>query len=263
MSRTCRAIGVAAVRIVGHSAAQIETNKIALDKHRDRATKDIHSWYVDVATNSLVVSARSGKESAAKAFAAGGGVDNALVSVVASAEVAHPVYDIPGGDGSVGFSVAGGFVSAGHCGGTGSPTLDHNDVSQGTFAGSSFPHNNYCWIRTNADWTYHPWVNNYSGGNVQVAGSQGASICRSGRTTGWRCGTPQGRDETVNYSAGAVYGLSRMSAFAEPERLWRNGSNWDWEFTGGTLRTQNNKCVDALLALWDCNGGANQKWRRG
>ena len=47
-------------------------------------------------------------------------------------------------------------------------------------------------------------VNNYNGGNVPVAGSREAadrrSICRSGRTTGWRCGTIQAENVTVNYS---------------------------------------------------------------
>ncbi|WP_281421201.1 RICIN domain-containing protein [Actinoplanes auranticolor] len=51
-----------------------------------------------------------------------------------------------------------------------------------------------------------------------------------------------------------------------------NGENRRWEFTGGTLRTRNNMCMDirnwnvadgAELHLWECNGGTNQKWRRG
>lgn len=62
-------------------------------------------------------------------------------------------------------------------------------------------------------------MNNYSGGNVTVAGSQeagiGASICRSGRTTGWRCGVVQAKNVTVNYSQGAVYGLTQSNACAE------------------------------------------------
>ena len=85
------------------------------------------------------------------------------------------MYDIRGGDQyvingntlcSVGFAVAGGFVTAGHCGGAGSPTLGFNNVAQGTFAGSSFPGNDYAWVRTNGNWAPQPWVNNYAGGNV-------------------------------------------------------------------------------------------------
>nr|BFE69124.1 hypothetical protein GCM10020092_024250 [Actinoplanes digitatis] len=160
------------------------------------------------------------------------------------------MYDIRGGDQyvingntlcSVGFAVAGGFVSAGHCGGVNSPTLGYNNVSQGTFAGSSFPGNDYSWIRTNANWTPQPWVNNYAGGNVIVAGSQdaavGSSVCRSGRTTGWRCGTILGRNETIVYSQGAVSGLSRSNACAEPGDSggsWISGNQAQGVTSGGT-----------------------------
>ena len=88
----------------------------------------------------------------------------------------------------------------------GTATSGYNQVAQGTFQGSSFPGNDYAWVAVNANWTPQPWVNNYGGGNVTVAGSTeaavGASICRSGSTTGWRCGTIQAKNQTVNYSAG-------------------------------------------------------------
>ena len=103
-----------------------------------------------------------------------------------------------GGRCSVGFSVNGGFVTAGHCGTTGTATQGYNQVAQGTFRGSSFPGNDYAWVRINGNWTPQPWVNNYAGGNVTVAGSTeaavGASICRSGSTTGWHCGTVAGEE---------------------------------------------------------------------
>jgi streptogrisin C len=45
----------------------------------------------------------------------------------------------------------------------------------------------------------------------------GASICRSGSTTGWHCGTVLGKNETVNYSSGeTVHELTRTSVCAEP-----------------------------------------------
>uniref|UniRef100_UPI003F537830 S1 family peptidase n=1 Tax=Streptosporangium sp. V21-05 TaxID=3446115 RepID=UPI003F537830 len=143
------------------------------------AGKDVHSWYVDVAANTVTVSAAD--RAAAERFVKAGAVDAAEVRISLS-EAPKPLYDIRGGDQyvingntlcSVGFSVNnGGFVTAGHCGGTGSPTLGYNNVAQGTFAGSSFPGNDYAWVRTNGNWTPRPWVNNYGGGNVAVAGSQ-------------------------------------------------------------------------------------------
>ncbi|GAA3458287.1 streptogrisin C [Saccharothrix longispora] len=149
----------------------------------------MHSWYVDPPTNSVVVNARTTE--AARAFAAKAGV-TARAEVT---EAPRPVHDIRGGDQyvingntlcSVGFSVNnGGFVTAGHCGGTGSPALGFNNVGQGTFAGS------------------------------QEAGV-GASVCRSGRTTGRRCGTIQAKNVTVNYSGRLVHGLTSTTACAQP-----------------------------------------------
>ncbi len=214
--------------IVGRSARDLTADRERLDRAAARAPKStIHSWYVDPARNSVVIAAAPGAEAAARTFAAAAGVTGA--EVVASTGAPRPLYDIRGGDQyvingntlcSVGFAVAGGFVSAGHCGGVNSPTLGNNNVAQGTFAGSSFPGNDYAWIRTNGNWTPQPWVNNYAGGTVTVAGSQdaaiGSSICRSGRTTGWRCGTLEARNATVNYQQGAVTGMGRTSACAEP-----------------------------------------------
>ena len=44
----------------------------------------------------------------------------------------------------------------------------------------------------------------------------GASVCRSGSTTGWHCGTIQARDASVTYSQGTVSGLIRTNVCAEP-----------------------------------------------
>ena len=92
------------------------------------------------------------------------------------------IYDIRGGDQyvingnvlcSVGFAVNnGGFVTAGHCGRAGNPTWGYNNAAQGTFVASSFPGDDYAWVRTNADWTPRPWVNDYGGGTVAVAGTR-------------------------------------------------------------------------------------------
>jgi streptogrisin C len=235
-------------RLVARGEAELDAARAKLDKRGAEAGRDIRGWYVDVATNSLVVLAKPGAEAAARRFAADAGAG--AVTVRPAAEQPKPMYDIRGGDQfvingntlcSVGFAVAGGFVTAGHCGGTGSPTLGYNNVSQGTFAGSSFPGNDYAWVRTNANWTSQPWVNNYSGGNVTVAGSAdaaiGSSICRSGRTTGWRCGTLLGRNETINYAQGAVSGLSRSNACAEPGDSggsWISGNQAQGVTSGGS-----------------------------
>ncbi|GAA3915134.1 ricin-type beta-trefoil lectin domain protein [Actinoplanes auranticolor] len=243
-----RAAG-ATPKVVAHSDADLAASRRKLDQNAAKIKNTVvRGWYVDVATNKIVVTAAPGKAAAARAFAESSGAE--AVTVVESAEAPKPMYDIRGGDQyvingntlcSVGFSVAGGFVTAGHCGGVNSPTLGYNNVAQGTFAGSSFPGNDYGWVRTNGNWTPQPWVNNYSGGNVLVAGSQdaaiGSSVCRSGRTTGWRCGTILGRNETIVYSQGAVSGLSRSNACAEPGDSggsWISGNQAQGVTSGGS-----------------------------
>jgi streptogrisin C len=215
-------------QVVARSLAYLDGVKTKLDGDASRAGADIHAWHVDVATNTVVVHAADPDAPATRAFVDGLGVSGGAVRIVPSSERPRPLYDVRGGDEyiingntlcSVGFSVNGGFVTAGHCGRAGSPTAGSNWVAQGTFAGSTFPGNDYAWVQTNASWNSLPWVNNYGGGTLRVVGSHeasvGSSICRSGRTTGLRCGVIQARDVTVNYSNGPVYGLTQTSACAE------------------------------------------------
>ncbi|QKW14158.1 ricin-type beta-trefoil lectin domain protein [Verrucosispora sp. NA02020] len=240
----------AEVTTAARSESTLDGIKRTLDRHAGKAPPDaVHGWAVDVTTNRIVVTAGRGATAEAAAFVKASGVDAALVRIVESAEAPRINYDIRGGDQyvingntlcSVGFAVQGGFVTAGHCGRVGSPTLGYNNVSQGTFAGSTFPGRDYGWVRTNSNWTPQPWVNNYSGGNVSVAGSQdaaiGSSVCRSGRTTGWRCGTLLGRNQTVNYSQGAVHGLTRTNACAQggdSGGAWLSGNQAQGVTSGG------------------------------
>ncbi|URN13576.1 S1 family peptidase [Streptomyces radiopugnans] len=44
----------------------------------------------------------------------------------------------------------------------------------------------------------------------------GSSVCRSGSTTGWHCGTIEQHDVTVQYGQGDVHGLTRTTVCAEP-----------------------------------------------
>ncbi|TCB97309.1 hypothetical protein E0H26_13740 [Micromonospora zingiberis] len=249
LAATVRAEG-AEVTTAKHSESTLDRVKRALDRHAGKADHTaVHGWYVDVATNQIVVTAGAGSTAAASRFVKASGADANLIRIIESAQAPQLRYDIRGGDQyvingntlcSVGFAVHGGFVTAGHCGGVGSPTLGYNNVAQGTFAGSTFPGRDYGWVRTNSNWTPQPWVNNYSGGNVAVAGSQdaavGSSVCRSGRTTGWRCGTLLGRNQTVNYQQGAVHGLTRTNACAQggdSGGAWLSGNQAQGVTSGG------------------------------
>lgn len=44
----------------------------------------------------------------------------------------------------------------------------------------------------------------------------GSSVCRSGSTTGWHCGTVQQLNTSVTYQEGTVAGVTRTSVSAEP-----------------------------------------------
>lgn len=223
-------------RIVARSLTTLSATKASLDATARKSTKTpraIQSWYVDPATNQVVVSATNKK--AAQTFINRAGLSSKSVATVVTAVVIKPLADIRGGDEfqqrtslgggavgitmcSIGFAVQGGFVTAGHCGTTGQNVTDVNGNAMGTFQGSTFPNADYAWVQTNSNWSPTPKVNQYNGSTVDVAGSAeaaiGASICRSGRTTGWRCGTVQAKNVTVNYSNGPVPGLTRTSACA-------------------------------------------------
>jgi streptogrisin C len=235
--------------LVSRSATKLDAVKNSLDEAAAEApAASVPGWYVDVRTNTVVVLAR-GATTAAAAFVKASGADASAVRVVATNEQPQLLYDVRGGDAyyigsgrcSVGFSVNGGFVTAGHCGRSGQATTGFNRVAQGTFQGSSFPGNDYAWVAVNSNWVPQPWVNNYSGGNVTVAGSTvaavGAAICRSGSTTGWRCGTVQAYNQTVNYAQGSVSGLTRTNACAEPGDSggsWLSGQQAQGVTSGGS-----------------------------
>ncbi|WP_181772861.1 alpha-lytic protease prodomain-containing protein [Amycolatopsis pittospori] len=224
-----RAAG-ATPKTVARSASQLDSAKLSLDAKASGAPKTVPGWYVDAVTNSVVVLANAGGEAAAKSWATASGVPADALRVETSVETPVPLIDVIGGNAytfgsgrcSIGFSVEGGFVTAGHCGTTGTRTSNPS----GTVAGSSFPGNDYAWVRVDAGNTPRGLVNRYPG-TVPVAGSQeaavGASVCRSGSTTGWHCGTIQQKNASVTYPQGTVSGLTRTNACAEPGD---SGGSW-------------------------------------
>ncbi|GAA2994658.1 alpha-lytic protease prodomain-containing protein [Actinokineospora diospyrosa] len=225
--------GLGAVpKVVSRSQAQLDAAKARLDDNSRKAPKTVPGWYVDVNTNAVVVLTKAGGQDAATAWAKASGLDTAAVRFETTAEEPRPLIDVIGGNAysfggsrcSIGFSVEGGFVTAGHCGTAGTQTTNPS----GSVAGSSFPGNDYGWVRVAAGNTPRPLVNRYSGNTtVGVAGSTeaavGASVCRSGSTTGWRCGTIQQKNSSVTYPQGTVTGLTRTSACAEPGD---SGGSW-------------------------------------
>lgn len=218
----------ATAKVVDHSAKSLEKIMKTLDaaaKKADGKTAPVR--YVDVKTNSVVV--LSSKPAEAQKLVEASGVDAGAVKVRKSDEQPQTYYNIVGGDAyymgggrcSVGFSVrqgsTPGFATAGHCGTVGTTTTGYNQVSQGTFRGSVFPGSDRAWVATNSNWTPTPTV---KGTSSRVSGSSqaavGATVCRSGSTTGWHCGTIQQHNTSVTYPQGTIYGVTRTSVCAEP-----------------------------------------------
>jgi hypothetical protein len=223
----------AEMRVVPHSLARLDAAKARLDAVAGRGRLDpaIHSWYVDPRTNRIVVSAEAGQIRRVRSFATTAGVDPRLVRYEASQGrpqafntiVGGERYNLPSGFCSVGFPVfAGysrGYVTAGHCGVVGTAARGANNVSQGVFRGSTYPGNDFAWVYlTNPAWALRPWVNNHAGGTVTVLGATpapiGAAICRSGATTGFRCGTVTATNVSANYGHGPINGLVQSTACA-------------------------------------------------
>ncbi|MFF5900350.1 alpha-lytic protease prodomain-containing protein [Streptomyces argenteolus] len=222
----------ARAEVVDHSLEHLEAAKAALDEVASgKAPKDVPSWYVDVRANRVVVNAA--RAAAADALLTAAGVSRDLVRVDRSAEQPRAYADLRGGDAyymngtgrcSIGFPVKrgtqNGFVTAGHCGTPGVTTTGAGQQAQGSFQASTFPGRDYAWVATNSNWTPRALVNGYGNGDVTVSGSTqavaGSSVCRSGSTTGWHCGTIQQHNSSVTYPEGTITGVTRTSVCAEP-----------------------------------------------
>ncbi|KQY52624.1 S1 family peptidase [Lysobacter sp. Root494] len=238
------------IRNARHSLAELDASKTQLDAvlARGKAPSGVYGWYVDLPSNSVVVAVGKGKQQAGIDFVAASGADARNVRLVTEDEQPTLRATLQGGLGylrnpgdgylyacSIGFNVTQGttpgYVSAGHCGDAGEPV--YLELSPqwtlgpkiGTFAASKFPNpgqtgNDYSWVRVDAGHTQQPIVYGWGKGNVTVRGSTeaavGAAICRSGRTSGWRCGTIEAKNQTVSYSSGeTILNLTRTTACSE------------------------------------------------
>ncbi|MFI6090983.1 S1 family peptidase [Streptomyces sp. NPDC051218] len=219
----------ATVRVVSHSAKELDAAKARIDSLT--APKGVSSWHVAPRSNTIVVNVVAAQKD-----------DNDVRRFVDRARKAGPVQvetvakapstfaaGTVGGDPyytgnvrcSIGFSVHGGFVTAGHCGQTGAAVRGWDNSNIGNFQGSSFPDNDYAYVSVGNGWWTVPVVLGWGTVSDQlVRGSAeapvGASICRSGSTTHWHCGTVLAKNETVNYSQGAVHQMTKTSVCAEP-----------------------------------------------
>ncbi|MEV7342089.1 S1 family peptidase [Streptomyces sp. NPDC093544] len=219
----------ARVALVEHSERQLDAALARIDKLD--APSGVSGWHVDPKSSSVVVDVVAARKN-----------DNDVQAFVTQARQAGPVTvdnsgqaprtlaaGTVGGDPyytgnvrcSIGFSVYGGFVTAGHCGQPSAGVSGWDGSYIGNFQGSSFPDNDYAWVNVGSGWWTVPVVLGWGTVSDQlVRGSGeapvGASICRSGSTSHWHCGTVLAKNETVNYSQGAVHQMTKTNVCAEP-----------------------------------------------
>jgi streptogrisin C len=259
---TVRAAG-ATPHVVTHSLASLDAIKAGLDAaarahHAGRAM----SWYVDVPTDSVHVTVPAGATDAAtRAFVAQAKRAGDAVEVIPT--TAHlSTTNLYGGDQvemsngyicSLGFNAydsAGRsvFLTAGHCA-AGYPTFSQNGSYIGGTRAYTFPGHDYAFVNIDnpSAWAPQPVVDEHNGYGLYVYGASqaavGSSVCKSGRTTGWTCGTIQAYNVTVNYSEGTVYGLTQASACVEggdSGGSWMSG-NYAQGLTSGA-QTYNGYC---------------------
>jgi streptogrisin C len=207
--------------VVEHSLAELEAVLARLD--------GVPVRYVDVTANRVVLHAVD--PAAAERLIEAAGAERSAV-VVAAEEQPRLYRDLYGGDPfytrsarcTIGFTVRQngrpGFVTAGHCGTAGTPVTVFPTAPLGVFRASVFPGNDMGWVEVGAEWVPRPYVRGPAGTLLPVRGSQpapvGATVCRTGSTTGWHCGVIMQHNVTVTYAQGTVTGLTRTSLCAEP-----------------------------------------------
>jgi streptogrisin C len=207
------------------SAAVTSLNTAAADR-----PGTVTGWFIDNTRGALVVSVH-GSDKGVADWAAGLGAGTVRIEHVAEAPKAYwnliggqAIY-AGGGRCSLGFNArtatARYVITAGHCTAIG-PNWTGTGGTLGTNAVSSFPSNDYGIIRvTSSAAVSTPLVDRYSAGSdVTVTGpataTSGMAVCRSGSTTGWRCGSVTGVNATVCYAQGCVYQMIRTNVCAEP-----------------------------------------------
>ncbi|MGN7920093.1 S1 family peptidase [Lysobacter antibioticus] len=257
------------VRTVRHSLKQLQNSMDLLDASSQARVKGIskplsgvQSWYVDQTSNSVVVKVDQGATERGVDFVALSGADSGMVRIEEMPGTLQTTATILGGIEysinnaslcSVGFSVTRGttkgYVTAGHCGTVGA-IARVGGVQVGSFAARVFPGNDRAWVSVGSTHSLQGAVSNYSGGTVAVRGSTeaaiGAAVCRSGRTTGYRCGTITAKNVTANYAEGAVRGLTQGNAC-----MGRGDSGGSWitsagqaqgVMSGGNVQANGNNC---------------------
>lgn len=203
------------------------------------ADEGIAAYYVDLASNKLVIDALETSHDDARNLAQRIGLTESEFSIKTVTQMPETAATIRGGDAyyfggrcSIGFAVTVGFATAGHCGKQGVKVSQTKDgAAMGTVGGSIFPGSDMGFVNTVQGTTLTPEINGYGQASITVTGHQqaavGTKICRSGSTTGVKCGSITRHNTSVRYQEGTIQGVTSSSACCEPGD---SGGSW---FVGG------------------------------
>ncbi|MEV6522300.1 S1 family peptidase [Longispora sp. NPDC051575] len=219
----------------------------------------VNGWGTDARANAVVVTldrttAPAGLAARLRAL------DGAVTVVETDSSPRQQGGDVRGGDAwrpgtetncSIGFAATGPggsrhFLTAGHCTND-YPTSQAAYGKDGTQLGVSGASTNgatgdYGRVDvTAAGWNLSATVNGYGNGDVMVTGTGdtvvGQSVCRSGQTTQWHCGTVTEVDYSAVYGSLTVNGLVKTDACSEAGDSggsWVSGSTAVGLHEGGT-----------------------------
>ncbi len=214
-------------RLVSRDLLTLDRVMTVLDSRASTVPDTVTGWYIDPASNSVVVSATD--DAAAKAFAAG--QDAVRIEHVDARPM--PLADLRGGDTitsssggrcSVGFNAISDrtryVITAGHCTNKGGTWSGPDGSAIGPVAESWFPGHDFGLVEVaSRSWEQTHDVETDSG-YLTVTGTTpvpvGSKVCRSGSTSGYHCGRVKAIGETVNYGNGnVVRELTRTSVCAD------------------------------------------------
>ena len=219
------------------TAAQLDATKDRIDAlaAETRAPTAVTSWWVDLATRTVVLAVTSGpRDARADAFVGRARELGPEVRVVDGSRPVAPHADLVGGDAiftggarcSIGFSArtlsgAPRMLTAGHCTQKGGDVRGADNQVIGPIRSSVFGRaGDWGVVDVGPTWSVTSQVAGVGDATTRLIGTASASVgspvCRSGSTTGRHCGVVTAVDVTANYSSGPVTGLTATSACSEP-----------------------------------------------
>ncbi|MEJ2890153.1 S1 family peptidase [Actinomycetospora aeridis] len=206
---------------------------------RDGAPAAVSAWWVDAASRTVVLALNTApRDSRTSGWVQEAREVDASVRVVdgvaaPSPRADPPVYDLVGGDTirvnrtrcSLAFTATAAsgaprLITAGHCTNRGGDVTGANNTPVGPVRSSVFDRTgDWGVVDVGPGWRATPSVAAEGSTTRSITGTAtapvGATVCRSGSTTGWRCGKVTAVDVTANYAAGPVQGLVLTDACSE------------------------------------------------